>query len=573
MKSKNNKKIVKNYTGNFYKGNKISLAFTLFITMCISLVSVLLSYLIQQIIDSINGTAGSASMEKLTWMTIFIILGCGICGTIYANFFPRFVKKAMYRYKTYVFDKILKKSMESFLDENDSMYLSALSNDANTIENDYIKSLDGLVENAVWFVGSFALMLWYSPILTLVAVFASLLPIVASLFTGGKVVKAEELVAERNQAFMGTLKDFLGGFSVVKSFKAEKEVGELFAKATLDAEGNKCHRNRILNIVQYTGMLSGVIAQLSVFLIGAYLSGQGKLLTPGIVMAFVNLMGLVAQPIVKLPELIAKRRAAYHLIERIALKLEEDTEYIGEDVSPILSEGIELKDVSFAYEDKKVLSNVNVKFEAGKSYAIVGGSGSGKSTLLNLIMGEKSSYTGEICYDRKDIRSISSKSIYDIVSLVQQNVFVFDSSIKDNITMFRPFSGTEIDRAIDLSGLRTLIDEKKEDYSCGENGKDLSGGERQRISIARALLRKAPVLLVDEATAALDARTAYHVSDSILNLKDLTRIVVTHSLDESLLRRYDSILVLKNGRIEEAGKFDELIDKGGYFHSLYAVAN
>ena len=159
-----------------------------------------------------------------------------------------------------------------------------------------------------------------------------------------------------------------------------------------------------------------------------------------------------------------------------------------------------------------------------------------------------------------------------MVSLVQQNVFIFNASIRDNITMFSDFPREEVDRAIELSGLSKLIAERGEDYLCGENGSGLSGGEKQRISIARSLLKKSNVMLVDEATAALDAQTAHQVSSAILDLGDLTRIVVTHSLEENLLKRYDCVLTLKNGTVFEAGSFDELMAKKGYFYSLFTVS-
>ena len=137
--------------------------------------------------------------------------------------------------------------------------------------------------------------------------------------------------------------------------------------------------------------------------------------------------------------------------------------------------------------------------------------------------------------------------------------------------MFRNFKEEEIRRAIEQSGLAELFEEKGKDYLCGENGNALSGGEKQRISIARSLLRRTPVLLVDEATAALDNRTAQHVQESILRLKNLTRIVVTHDLEECTLKHYDEILVLKNGTIWENGTFDTLMEEKGYFYSLYSV--
>ena len=164
------------------------------------------------------------------------------------------------------------------------------------------------------------------------------------------------------------------------------------------------------------------------------------------------------------------------------------------------------------------------------------------------------------------------QALYQRVSLIEQEVFVFDASLRDNITLFQPFPKEAVDQAIERSGLTELLTRRGEDYRCGENGCSLSGGERQRVSIARSLLRSPSVLLLDEATAALDPETAYRITDRILNLEGMTRIVVTHRLEEALLRRYDGILVLKDGALVEAGTFDQLIRQRKYFYSLYTIS-
>ena len=284
-------------------------------------------------------------------------------------------------------------------------------------------------------------------------------------------------------------------------------------------------------------------------------------------------MNYVLQPIGTIPTCIAERKAARALIEKIAEAINANVREETESESFELRDGIKISNLSFGYqEDKQVLADIDLDFKLGKKYAVVGASGSGKSTLLSLLMASYPNYSGSITYDGRELREINSADLYEVESIIQQNVFVFNATIRDNITMFREFPEDEIESAIRLSGLSELIAEKGADYLCGENGSGLSGGEKQRISIARSLLKKSQVLLVDEATAALDAETAFRVSSALLALDGITCIVVTHNLDATLLSKYDSIITLKNGKIAESGRFDELIEKKGYFYSLFTVS-
>ncbi len=313
--------------------------------------------------------------------------------------------------------------------------------------------------------------------------------------------------------------------------------------------------------------------QLGVFFIGAYLALSGSAVSAGSVLVFVQLLNFVINPIASIPQSIAECRASLALVRKVATSLGENVRSDGEVCMSELCDAIDIRGISYEYEDgKPVLSGIDFSFKAGKSYCIVGASGSGKSTLLNLLMASDDRYSGSITYDGVPLCEISGESLYDMVSVIQQNVFIFNASIRDNITMFSDFPKEKVDRAIEMSGLAHLIAERGEDYMCGENGSGLSGGERQRISIARSLLKDSRIMLIDEATAALDRETAYQVSSSILELHGITRIVVTHSLDKELLGRYDSILTMKNGSIAESGGFDELMSQKGYFYSLYTVS-
>ena len=188
-------------------------------------------------------------------------------------------------------------------------------------------------------------------------------------------------------------------------------------------------------------------------------------------------------------------------------------------------------------------------------------------TLLRLLHIPDDNTSGQVLFDGIDIRRLTPESLNGLVSVVQQNVFVFNATIRDNIAMFRAFPQETLDEDIRRVARRGL------DALCGEGGCELSGGEKQRIAIARALLKQSSILLADEATAALDAQTAHEITQDILSLTGITRVVVTHRLEASLLECYDEILVLKDGRIAETGTFAELVQRGGYFSAMYKLAH
>ena len=532
-----------------------------------------ISWLTGELIDTASGN-GRWSIGEL--LAISLVIAAFFLFASYLTYYakPRYIRKAMQNYKETLFSRLTDKNITSFRSESTATYLSALTNDSVSIETNYLDKEFWFIYRVTSFITSLAMMIFYSPLLTLIAVGVTLLPLVVSLISGKKLSREEIAVSNRNKSFTATVSDCLNGFSVVKAFRAEKPVTELFSAENAKLENSKFTRNRLQIFISTLGQLAGMIAQVSVFFAGAYLALSGKGITAGTVMIFVNLMNFVVAPVAELPGLLAARKASRALIDKIARSLEESTSVeVGSEL-PALEKAISVKDVSFSYEEgKEVLHDVSFDFEAGKSYAIVGASGSGKSTLLNLIMSGAcgADYSGSISWDGLELKDSSSDSFFDQVSSIDQNVFVFNSSIKDNITMFRDFPEEEVSEAIRRSNLKELIEERGSGYLCGESGKALSGGEKQRISIARSLLKRSSVLVADEITAALDPQTAYKVSSDILDLTGLTRIVVTHSLEERLMRRYDKILVMRDGRIEEQGTFDELMAMKRYFHALFMV--
>ena len=570
MKKKTN---IHPYTREFLRGNGGSIFLGILQILLSTAGCLMLASLLQQCIDLMSRADSTLTLQGLllySLTTMAVLLTAYLCEYCYK---PRFISKAMGQYQNYAYGRLTEKGMASFSKEGSSQYISALSNDAASIETNYLSNVFALGDSVLSFTAALVMMFWYSPLLTLVSIGISFLPILTSLLTGGKAAQAEKMVSDQNEQYMASLQDSLMGFDVIKAFRAESQMRKLFAAKVQEVMRAKELRRKIEIIIRMLSTLSGALVQLGVFLVGAWLAISGKGITAGTVVLFVQLLNYVLQPIAKIPGYIAGIRSSRALIGKLAQALEENTQGPGTENKETLNTGIAVQNVSFGYDaGKPILTDVSCRFAAGKSYAIVGASGSGKSTLLHLLTASYRNYTGSICYDETELREICSDSLYDLLSIIQQNVFIFNASIRENITMFMDFPEKEISGAIRLSGLSSLIEDKGEGYLCGENGCNLSGGEKQRISIARSLLRKSQILLADEATAALDRETGYQVSEAILNLTDMTRIVVTHSLEASLLKRYDGILAMKAGKIVETGNFEDLMEKKGYFYSLYTVA-
>ena len=567
------KPLGKQLRGQFFYKNIPIFCLAVFAALAAGSLNLILSWIIQQLMDTAAGESGALSFRTLLLISAgFVLLCAGLSLLNYASQ-PRFLERAMRQYKDFAFKKLIGKSISSFRDESAAGYLSALTNDAASVETNYLAQMLAMITKAVSFIGALLLMCRYSLLMTAIAAGLTVLPMIASLLTGNRLQTVESRVSERNGEFTAALSDCLAGFTVVKNFRAEREIFRLFAQSNKALEHEKFMGRRIKTLVGMIGAVTGIFAQLGVFIAGVYLSMKGGSMTPGAVVLFVNLMNFIISPIAELPGLLACRKAALGLVDKLAAALERSSSREGSETLNRLEHGIRLENVSFAYEPgKTVLHGINAEFEAGRAYALVGGSGSGKSTLLNLLMAAETNYSGHILADGIELSDISTESLYGTMAAIQQNVFVFNASIKDNVSMFHDFPKTEMDEAIARAHLGALIRERGEDYLCGENGSGLSGGEKQRISIARSLLKKSSVLLADEVTAALDAQTAHRVSSDILDLQGITRIVVTHTLEESLLRRYDKIFVLRGGRIEEAGSFADLMANKGYFYALFTVA-
>ena len=382
-----NKPLSKQLRAQFYRGNAPVFALAVFAALAGGSLNPIISWLIKELIDVASGAAGALPLPVLAKIIVgFILLFIVLSLLKYASE-PRFIAAAMRQYKDFAFRKLTEKSISSFRDESTATYLSALTNDASSIEADYLSQQLSLITKAVTFFGALGMMLWYSPVLTAVAIGVTLLPLCASLLTGSRLQAAEKRVSERNKDFTAALADCLSGFTLVKTFKAEKEIFRLFAENNRALEQEKFSRRKLKVMV---GSVAGVVAQLGVFLVGAWLAVTGRGLTAGTVIMFVNLMNFLIEPVALLPTLLAGRKAALGLVDKLAEALEKNASGEGSAELDRIERGIRLEDVSFGYESgKDVLHHISAEFQAGKAYAIVGGSGLLAYLLIALFMPEE----------------------------------------------------------------------------------------------------------------------------------------------------------------------------------------
>ena len=520
----------------------------------------------------ILNSASDGSLNKL--ISILVVGVLVLVVNVIFSYLLRYYRnniifRIMCNYKEYIFRKILNLNTNSFNTSKTGRFISALNNDVNSIEINLVESYFTILKLITLLICGIVSMAILNIRICIIVLLLSILPLAVSLIFSKKVQNSEKNVSLVNELYTSSIKDMLSGFSVVKSFNAEDEILNVFNKVNLNVETEKRHRrNNITNIEIWTNFI-GYFVVMAMMGIGGYLAIKGELKV-GTLLAFIQLFNYIITPFEKLPTVISKYKAADELITKINDYLIENN-----DSNLILKKQfdnkIEICNVTFGYDNNEdVLKNLNFTFEKGKSYAIVGTSGSGKTTLLNILLGINKPNEGSVQIDGVSVSSISPQNISDLFSVVQQNVLIFDTTIENNVTMYKHFDQDIVNKAIKFSGLSNICNARGTRYMCGENGKNLSGGEKQKVSIARTLIKQTPIIIMDEATASLDTETTFEVENAILDLKNTTRIIVTHKLYSNMLKKYDKILVLKNGRIIEDGKFDELLRERGYFYMLYS---
>ena len=471
---------------------------------------------------------------------------------------------ARYFLKRDIFAALMNRSVADFDAGSSAEYMNELSNNLNQFENVYWGNHLHLFECLMSFIAAAAICISLQPLLLVLMLFLALLSMGVTRLTTSPLEKSMESFAKSAESYTGEIRDDFAGFRLIRSYGIlplilRKHDNKNRAMETANRQNINCRM-----VCAYAGNFVGLLSTVLVMAMASYFSLKG-MFSAGTVIAFGHLIGQIISPIESMPSIVANFRASRPLEKRFRHLLGENITSRNLLIQTLSTkdadipkangfrEEIILDKLSFRYEtlSREVLRNLSFRFRTGKHYAVIGKSGCGKSTLLSLLLGHYPNYSGSIRYDGVELRELTREYLGNTVAYVSQDTFLFQDTIQNNITLYHEeYTPQEIEAALDQAGLKELVDSLPEGLSTmvEENGKNFSGGEKQRFSLARALLRKSRVLLLDEFTANLDKETAEKIEEQVMGLKDCLIITVTHRLTPDMHSRYDGILDLTQTR-------------------------
>ncbi len=549
-----------------FKNHKPLFAFTMFLGLIGSALSIAAAFILERILNSVVDGNWEV-FTTMIWVVVGYVLITFVVVAASATAEKKLIVSAIQDLRANIHKGIMSRDVEQYRKTNSADYLSALTNDIKIIEENILIPLLNTIQYAIVFVLAAVALFVYSPIIGgIMLVFLVLMYLIpASL--GAPIGKRQEAYSAGLSLFTLKLKDQFMGYEVIRSFRLSDQVKQTFFAQNKTLAESKYGVDKLLALSEGIGQVIGAGSQLATMLIAGYLVLNGQM-TAGALLAILQLSGAFVAPVGVIMQSIPMIQGAKPVMDRLnELSSSIPSEFNG-TIEPQFENKISFDGVSFGYhDDHLVLDRLSVGFERGKKYVIAGASGCGKSTIIRLLGAEYSNYSGTICVDGDELHNLDIDKLLTKIATIHQGIYMFDESIKSNIDLHRNYSEAEWNRALKLSGVDRFLDQTEDGINSlvGEGGANLSGGQRQRIAVARALIERKPILILDEGTSAVDVQTAYDIENALLDIEDLTIITITHNFRPELLRRYDAILFMEQGRVVEAGSYDKLIDSGGHF--------
>ncbi|MCK6129728.1 ABC transporter ATP-binding protein [Parvimonas micra] len=551
--------------------NNLNILLPLFVVMFIYIsLEIGVAMFFGYVIDSASG-AINMQFSKVMIYTFALLITESVFKWIYEVMSYKFVAKMSLDTKIYIFNNLIKQDIESFYNNDVGDKISILTNDINTIETEYFRTFLNLVKSGFLFLFAFGTIFYVSYQMTIALMILSIISFVFGNIPMKNLKTFKEKFSNSQSEYTARTSEYFNGYETIKVFGLEKFISKVFYNNSKNVYDKGLAYQKRYSLVTMISYFFGGFTFLGGFVCGGYLAYKG-FITLGQMIVCVQLTNHIVNPLMFAIESYGKFKSVDKILNKIENTLISEENVETTEIKDFNNK-ISLNDVSFKYDDKKVLENINFDFEKGKKYALVGLSGSGKSTLMKLISKRIKADEGKICIDGTDLDEISRNSIINLISTINQNVFLFKGSIYDNITLFsKDYSEEKVKDVILKAELGKYLDRLYDKELISENANNLSGGEKQRISIARSLIKDTKIILADEILSSLDNEIAFSIEKELLELENITLISVTHRLIKENLKQYDKILVLKDGKIEEKGNFEELMSFDSYFKKLYTIS-
>jgi subfamily B ATP-binding cassette protein MsbA len=482
--------------------------------------------------------------------------------------------KVSTRFRIDIFNKVLGLPIGYFTEQRKGDLMSRMTNDVGQVEASVLGALEGWVKDPLQIIIYLVALFATSVQLTVFILF--FIPVMGFFIgrLGRSLKKPSGEAAQKSGETISILDETLGGLRVIKAFNVEKAIRKKFADTSnslLDLNNKMGFRqalaspmSEVLGVLMFTAIL---------WFGGTRVLSQSIPLTGAMFLAYMGLFWGIIDPAKSISGAFSNLQRGTAAIERIDQVLNApvtvDDNPNGKQITSF-KESIEFRNVSFYYEDVVILKDINLKVEKGKTVALVGSSGAGKSTLADLIPRFHDAGKGEILVDGVNIKDYSLFSLRSLMSIVTQEPILFNDTIANNIALgMDNATKQDIEDAAKIANAHSFIETKEAGYetNIGDRGMKLSGGERQRLTIARAVLKNPPILILDEATSSLDTESERLVQDAINNLmENRTSVVIAHRL--STIRHADEIIVLRKGEIVERGTHNSLIRQEGFYKRL-----
>lgn len=457
------------------------------------------------------------------------------------------------------FDKILNTSYKHFNKKSRDVYISNLINDINTFENNFFISLINFIFRCGLYVVVLTVLFFLDWRIGLIIFGVSILVLLIAKLYEKKTVKLQTDVSNEFESFTVNVANTFNGLEILKLNNMEQTFLEKSNHQIKKLELKKLKFNFFSSLQIYSNEAIGiaVLFGLLIFLMWSLSTGTSY----GRIFLIIQLSSTAIFPLVSMTPLINTLKSSKAIFEKITKDDSLDNDKNGRQNKFSFQDSIKVERLNFAYENKQIFQSLDFTIQKGKKYLIKGPSGAGKSTLIKLLSMIYDDYTGTITMDGTDLNSIKLASFNEKVSFIYQDVFLFEASLKDNITLFKDVSDEWVNQVCKLAGLSDFVSNLPDGLhtKISENGKNLSGGERQRVSIARALCKKSEILFVDEATSALNDELGRAIEQAILDL-NATVIAISHKYFDGITNHYDYVLELKDGYINQYSASDYFVE-------------